>query len=195
LTETSRDSRSAGNKARRYGKLASGAFGTMLDTGLVVVGTLLVGLALATLLGGFGIAGATDLSTGAFLGSAFILAIVGLFALGVAAEGPLGRGRRLVGFNIWELGIGRAIAGFLVGLGLLVIHSFVERLLTDLPPIMQRGADGVYAAAVAGMVAVPLVGVPISLLLRSLPEQYESARRFDVLAIFLVWMIATMIGM
>jgi hypothetical protein len=195
LTETSRDSRSAGNRARRYGKLASGAFGTMLDTGLVVVGTLLVGLALATLLGGFGIVGDTDLSTGAFLGSSFVLAIVGLFALGVAAEGPLGRGRRLVGFNIWELGIGRAISGFLVGLGLLVVHSFVERLITDLPPIMQRGADGVYAAAVAGMVAVPLIGVPISLLLRSLPEEYERARRFDVLAIFLVWMIATMIGM
>lgn len=195
MTETTRQATSSRSRVRRYGKLAFGALGTMLDTGLVVVGTLLVSLAVATLLGGFGFFGELDLSTGAFLGSAFILAIVGLFALGIAAEGPLGRGRRLQGFNIWELGIGRAIAAFLVGLGLLVVHSFLVGLLDDLAPVMERGADGIYAAAVAGMVAVPLIGVPISLLIRSLPEDYARFRRYDILAIFIVWMFATMIGM
>lgn len=45
------------------------------------------------------------------------------------------------------------------------------------------------------MVAVPLIGVPLSLLIRSIPEAYSRFRRYDILAIFLVWMFATMIGM
>lgn len=181
---------------KRYATLAYGALGTMLDTGLVVVGTLLVALGIATLLGGFEIMGSLEgLSTTAVLGSSLILAIVGLFALGVAAEGPLGRGRRLVGFNIWEIGAGRAIAGFLVGFGFLLVHQFVTGLLDDLPGVLERGADGIRSAAIAGMVAVPLVGVPISILLRLVPDQYEWVKRYQYFSIFVVWVVATLIGL
>lgn len=180
---------------KHYGTLAYGAMGTMLDTGLVVVGTLLTSLGLATLLGGFGIGGEIDLSTGAFLSSALILGVVGLFALGIASEGPLGRGRRLIGFNIWEIGIGRAIAAFVVGFGFLILQGSLVGLVEDLPSVIQRGADGLHSAAVAGMVVVPLVGVPLSMLMRTVPEGYAWARRYEYFAIFVVWVAATLVGM
>jgi hypothetical protein len=40
---------------KRYAILGYGAFGTMADVGLMVLGSLLVGLALAVLIGGFGL--------------------------------------------------------------------------------------------------------------------------------------------
>lgn len=185
---------SAYDYAKRYGMLAYGAFGTMLDTGLIVVGTLLVGLGVSILLGGFDVFGSLpELSTGAMLGSSLILAIVGMFFLGVAAEGPLGRGKQLSGYTIWELGIGRSISGFLVGFGLLLVHSFVVGVIDDLPEVLARGAEGIHAVAVAGMIVVPLVAVPLSLLIRSVPDEYAWARRYQIPAIFVVWVIATMI--
>ncbi len=179
---------------KRYGSLAYGAFGTMMDIGLIVLGTLLVGLGVATLLAGFDLVGTLeDMSTGAMLGSALILAVVGMFALGLAAEGPLGRGRRLDGFGIWEVGIGRAIAAFLVGFGLLILDSLIVNIIADLPDVFARGSDGIHAVAVAGMIAVPLIGVPLSLLVRSLPDAYASYRRFDLPTVFVVWLITTLI--
>ncbi len=194
MTETLSQQGSVSALLKRYGVLAYGAFGTMLDTGFVVVGTLLVGLGISVLLGGFGLVGElSDISTGAMLSSALILGVVGMFFLGIAAEGPLGRGRRLSGFALWEVGIGRAISGFLVGLGLLLVHSFIGGFIDELPGVLERGSDGIYATAVAGMIAVPLVGVPVSLLVRSVPVEYEWARRYEIPALFLVWVIATMI--
>lgn len=179
---------------KRYGILAYGALGTMLDTGLVVLGTLLVGLGVTVLLAGFDLIGSiADMSTAALLGSSMILVIVGLFALGVAAEGPLGRGRRLTGFNIWEVGIGRALASFLVGLGMLVLYRVVIGFVDDLPVVFLRGAEGLNAVAVSGMVAVPLVGVPLSLFVRSLPDQYAWAKRYEIPVVFVVWLISTLI--
>ena len=80
---------------KRYGTLAFGAFGTMLDVGLMVLGTILVGLAIALLLAGFGLVDVIpeDLSTVAMLGSSLVIAVVGMFCLGVASEGPVGKGR------------------------------------------------------------------------------------------------------
>jgi hypothetical protein len=196
LTETAPSHQSGGDHLRRYWTLAYGALGTMLDIGLVVVGTLLLGLAIATLLGGFGIiVELEDLSTGAVLGSALILAVVGLFALGIASEGPLGRGRKLVGFELWEVGIGRAIAAFLVGFTLLLLDGFLVGLIEDLPEILERGSDGIHSAAIAGMVAVPLVGVPLSLLIRTLPDNYAWLRRHEFMGVFVVWVVATLIGL
>ncbi len=195
MTESTSPGEASLDNVKNYGTLAFGALGTMFDTGLVVVGTLLTSLGLATLLAGFGLVGDVEMSTGAFLSSALILGVVGLFALGIAAEGPLGRGRRLVGFTVWEIGIARAIASFVVGFGFLVLQGFLSRFLTDLPVVIQHGADGLHAAAIAGMVVVPLVGVPASLLLRTAPENSSWARQLEYPAIFLVWVFATMIGL
>lgn len=194
MSETVTNRESPVELLKRYGILAYGALGNMLDTGLVVLGTLLVGLGLTVLLSGFGVLGPIeDMSTVAMLASSLILIVVGLFALGVASEGPLGRGRRLVGFNIWEVGIGRALAAFLVGLGLLLAYRVLVEFVSDLPVVFMRGVDGLQAVSVSGMVSVPLVGVPLSLLLRSLPETYGWAKRYEIQAIFLVWLLSTLI--
>lgn len=194
MNEATSNTESPMEVVKRYGVLAYGAIGTMFDTGMVVLGTLLVGLGVTVLLSGFGLVGTIDeMSTPALLGSSLILVIIGLFALGVAAEGPLGRGRRLSGFNIWEIGIGRAIASFGVGFGLLLVYRFILGFIDDLPTVFSRGLDGVHSVAVSGMVAVPLIGVPLSLFIRSLPDEYEWARRYEIQAVFVVWLVTTLI--
>lgn len=180
---------------KRYAILAYGAFGTMADVGLMVLGSLLVGLSLAVLIGGFGLMDVTtqDLSTGEMLISAIVLAVVGLFCLGVASEGPLGRGRRLVGFKIWEVGIGRTLAVFVAGLLSLLLYEFIGGLLEGVPSPLFKGVEGFRVVGVAGMTVMPLLGVPLSLAARSAPEGYGWARQADIPVMFIVWAVTAML--
>lgn len=179
---------------KRYAILAYGALGTMLDVGLMVLGSLLVGLAVAVLLAGFDLVDVSQgLSTGAMLISAVVLAVVGLFCLGVASEGPLGRGRRLVGFKLWEVGIGRTLAVFGVGFGAILLYGLVSEFLDGLPRPLHQGAEGIRVVGVAGMTVMPIIGVPLSLLVRWLPVDYEWVRLADVPVMFVVWATAAMI--
>jgi hypothetical protein len=180
---------------KRYAILAYGAFGTMADVGLMVLGSLLVGLSLAVLIGGFGLMDVTtqDLSTGEMLISAIVLAVIGLFCLGVASEGPLGRGRRLVGFKIWEVGIGRTLAVFLVGFGSLLLYDLIGGLLEGVPAPLFKGVEGFRVVGVAGMTAMPLIGVPLSLAARAAPERVGWIRQADVPVMFVVWTVAAMV--
>ena len=178
---------------KRYATLAYGALGTMLDVGLMVLGALLVGLAIAVLLAGFELVDVSqDLSTGAMLVSSIVLAVVGLFCLGVASEGPLGRGRRLVGFKLWEVGVGRIIAVFGVGFAAVLAYGFITRFMDGLPEPLHKGVEGLRAVGVAGMTAMPLIGVPLSLLFRWLPTKYQWVPNADIPSLFVVWAIATM---
>ena len=176
---------------KRYLTLAYGAFGTMLDIGLMVLGSLLVGLAVAVLLAGFDLVDVSqDLSTGAMLISAVVLAVTGLFCLGVASEGPLGRGRRLVGFKLWEVGVGRVLAVVGVGFGALLIHGVIGGLLEGLPEPLHQGTEGIRAVGLSGLISMPLIGVPLSLLTRWAPVLPAWARRADIPVMFVVWAIA-----
>lgn len=178
---------------KRYSILAYGAFGTMLDVGLMVLGSLLVGLSIAVLLAGFELVNVIqELSTGGMLASALVLAIVGLFCLGVASEGPLGRGRKLIGFQLWEVGIGRTVAVFLVGLIALLVHGVISEFLQDLPEPLHKGAEGLRALGIAGMVVMPLIGVPLSLLVRWAPNGPPWLDRVEIPVLFVVWAVATM---
>jgi hypothetical protein len=193
MTETTAPKTSAFSMLRRYAILAYGAFGTMLDVGLMVLGSLLVGLSGAVLLAGFDVVDVGgELSTGTMLISAVVLAVTGLFCLGVASEGPLGRGRRLVGFKIWEVGIGRTLAVFGVGFGALALYGLATGFLDDLPVPLHQGTQGLRAVGVAGMTAMPLVGVPLSLVARGLPVDAEWVHRADVPVMFIVWAVASM---
>lgn len=180
---------------KRYAILAYGAFGTVADVGLMVLGSLLVGLSLAVLIGGFGLMEVTDqeLSTGEMLISAIVLAVVGLFCLGVASEGPLGRGRRLVGFKIWEVGIGRTLAAFIAGLIALLLYDFIGGVLEGVPSPLFKGVEGFRVVGVAGMTAMPLLGVPLSLAARSAPDDYAWARQADIPVMFVVWAVTAML--
>lgn len=180
---------------KRYAILAYGAFGTMADVGLMVLGSFLVGLSVAVLIGGFGLAEVMtqELSTGEMLISAIVLAVVGLFCLGVAAEGPLGRGRRLVGFKLWEVGIGRTVAVFLAGLISLLLYDFVGGLLESVPIPIYIGVEGFRVVGVAGMTAMPLLGVPLSLLARAAPDSYAWVRSAEIPLMFVVWTVAAIV--
>jgi hypothetical protein len=179
--------------ARRYAILAYGSFGTMLDVGLMVLGSLLVGLAVSVVLAGFDLVNVIqDLSTGAMLASTLVLFVIGLFCVGVAAEGPLGRGRRLVGFKLWEIGVGRIVAVLVVGLLFLLIHGLVEGPVEGLPIPITKGVEGIRAVGVAGMTVMPLIGVPASLAARWFPDGPSWVRTADLPIMFVVWVVATM---
>lgn len=196
MTDDTTTRPSAFAAVKRYAILAYGALGTMFDIGLMVLGSLLVGLSIAVLLAGFDLVDvAQTLSTGAMLISAVVLGVVGLFLLGVASEGPLGRGRRLVGFKLWEVGIGRTLAVFGIGFGALLLYELVVGLLEGLPSPLHQGTEGIRAVGVAGMTAMPLIGVPLSLLLRWVPVEYEWVHRTDVPAMFVVWAVAAMMAL
>jgi len=178
---------------KRYAILAYGALGTMLDVGLMVLGSLLVGLSIAVLLAGFGLVDvAGGLETAPLLISAIVLGVSGLFCLGVASEGPLGRGRRLVGFKLWEVGIGRTLAVFGVGFGALLVYGLITGLLDGLPDPLHQGTEGIRSVGVAGMTVMPLIGVPLSLLARGLPVEAEWVHRSDVPVMFVVWTVAAL---
>ena len=194
MTDTTTTQQSRWGLLKRYSILAYGAIGTMADVGLMVLGSLLVGLALAVLIGGFGLADVTtdDLSTGEMLISAIVLAVVGLFCLGVASEGPLGRGRRLIGFKVWEVGIGRTLAVFAVGFVAILLYRFIGGLLESVPSPIWKGTEGFRAVGIAGMTAMPLLGVPLSLAVRSAPDRIAWLRQADIPVMFVVWTIASM---
>jgi hypothetical protein len=178
---------------KRYAILAYGAFGTMLDVGLMVLGTLLVGLALSVVLAGFDLVNVVqDMSTGAMLASSLVLLVIGLFCLGVAAEGPLGRGRDLVGFKLWEIGLGRIVAVLVVGLLFLIVHGLIGDAVVGLPVPITTGVDGIRAVGVAGLTFMPLIGVPLALVARWYPEGPEWLPSTDVPIMFVVWAVATM---
>ncbi len=181
--------------AKRYGVLAYGAFGTMADVGLMVLGSLLVGLSIAVLLGGFGLADITieELSTGEMLISAIVLAVIGLFCLGLASEGPLGRGRRLVGFEVWEIAVGRVISVFAVGLIGLFLYGLVGGLLEGVPSPLFKGAEGIRAVSISGLTVMPLLGVPAAIALRFLPDRYAWGRHAEMPLMFVIWAVAAMV--
>lgn len=179
--------------AKRYAILAYGSLGTMFDVGLMVMGSLLVGLAVSVVLAGFDLVNVIqDLSTGAMLASSLVLAVIGLFCLGVAAEGPLGRGRRLIGFKLWEIGLGRIIAVFVVGMVFLIVHGLVGGAVEGLPVPVTTGVAGLRAVGVAGMTVMPLLGVPVALAARWYPDGPAWLRSTDVPIMFVVWAVATM---
>lgn len=181
---------------RRYGILSYGSFGTMFDVGLMVLGSLLTGLALSILLVGLDfVSRELELSTGAMLISSMVIAVVGLFCLGIASEGPLGRGRRLVGFKLWEVGVGRALAVFLTGLVVIIAYRLVAGLLEEVPGPILTAAEGLRTVGVTGMTVMPLLGVPLSIAARWLSAEQRWAGLAEIPVMFLVWVVAVMISL
>lgn len=182
---------------KRYAILAYGGFGTMLAMGLMVLGSLLVGLAVAVFLAGFDLIDqfVEGLSTEGLLASSLVILVAGLLFLGVATESPLGRGRRLVGFDLWEVGIARILAVAVVGLLMLFLHGFIERLLEDLPEPFFLAADGLEAVARGGLITMPIVGVPLSLLARHAAGRQQTFPDLELPVLFAVWVVTAMITM
>lgn len=166
----------------------------MLDVALVVIGSALLGLAIAVLLDGFDLVSiGLGLSTGAMLGSSLVIGIVGGFALGVASEGPLGRSRRSVGLNENHVLLARILATLVVGLILLAVRNLISEYLVELPVPFEIGADIIEATAVAGMTAVPLLAAPLAWWMRSGGFGSALAVDGDIPLMYFIWAVATMV--
>lgn len=182
------------SSTRHYLGLAFGTLGTMFDVALVVLGSVLLGLAVAVVLDGFDLVTiGLDLSTGGMLGSGLVIGIIGGFALGIASEGPLGRGRRLVGHTEVEIAAGRAIAAVVVALALVVARDLLAGFVTDLPRPFGVAVQSMQAVANAGMTVVPLIGVPLAWWARTGMLGRAAAVDGDIPVLYFVWAITTMI--
>jgi len=176
---------------RVYATVAHGAAGVTLDVGLMVLGSILVGLSAAVLLVGIGVVEISwELSTGGTFVSGVALALSGMLCLGIASESPLGRGGRLAGFGVWHVGIGLAACALLVGLAAMSIHRLVAGLVEGRPWPLRQGAEAIRAVGVTGMAAIPLVGVPLSVFVGGLRG---GAPRVNIPTLFAVWAVAAMI--
>ena len=163
MTETNSQAQpSTASQARRLLGLGLHTLGTSFDVGLLVVGTGLVGLAIAVLLDGFDVVeiGLSD-STGSMLGSGLVIAVFGAFALGVAVEGPIGYSSRRRGtFNDIEVAIAGVVGALVAGLVLVLIANYARGFIDELPMAFDFGVTVIHSAGRAGMTAGLFLGVP-----------------------------------
>lgn len=185
---------SAPTSFRFYLSLGIGAFGTMLDVALVVIGSVFLGLTAAVILDGFDLVTiGLGLSTGAMLGSALVIGILGGFALGVASEGPLGRGRRLAGFTEIQVLAARVVSVLVVGVLAVLLERYARGIVAELPLPFEVAAGALRAVGLAGLTVVPLVAIPLAWWARSGALGSVLAADGDIPLMYFVWAVATMI--
>lgn len=164
------------------------------DIALLVIGTGLVSLAAAVLIDGFDIA-SLDLTdgTGAMLGSALVIGVFGAFALGVAAEGPIGHRSYAWMYASGPVIFVRLVAVFGIGLLVFILGGVLPRFLDDLPQVFEMVIDVVRAVGLAGMTVVPLIGVPISAGLRYFYGREQWVEELELPLLYVVWLTAAII--
>ena len=182
------------NKAalRRYLILAYGTAGTIFDCGAMVLGSVLIGLGTVLTLITFGVVETSlENTTAALLASALVSGVVGLFLLGIAAEGPVGRGRRLVGFDLREIAAARAVMALVIGGLFLLAHGLIAGPAEALPAPIDPGVAAVRAVGLAGIVGAAFIGVPLAWGARR--RFGETMGEIEIPVIYTVWVIATMV--
>lgn len=167
----------------------------MADMYLTVLGSAIVALAAVVLLDGFDVVtlGMTN-TTGGMLATGIVIAVVGLFMLGIASEGPL----RSEGLETPEVNlvVARIVATVLVcviGLWAASALLSVSETTTTLP------LDGPFtyiititkAVAVAGIFVVSTLAIPASWVLRKFVP--SSTLGWDRLMILAVWFLAAFV--
>lgn len=170
-----------------YTRLYGRQVGIVGDMYLAVVGAALVALAVVVLLDGFGFisVGLTG-TTGALLGSGLVIAVIGLFALGVASEGPMTG-------SVYEwpeihMAIARAIGIIAVSTAGLIVASTIEGFFNDLGAAFVIAVDTLRVASRSGFfVALPLGVVGTYLLRVFVPG---SRGGWDRVALLGLWVVA-----
>jgi hypothetical protein len=127
------------------------------------------------------------------LGSGLVIGIVGGFALGVASEGPLGRGRRSLARPEAHILLARIVSVVLVGAILVFGAGYLEEFATDLPEPFGIGVEIIRVVGIGGLTAVPLIAVPLAWLVRTGRLGTAMAADGDIPIMYLVWAIATMV--
>lgn len=194
LPESDRDVTPSRPRFREYFSLFGHAVANAADIAMLVIGTGLVSLAIAVLLDGFEFASLelTD-GTGAMLGSALVIGVFGAFALGVAAEGPIGHRSYEWMYSTGPVIVVRLVAAFCVGLLAFSLAGILPRVFDDLPTVFDWVVDIVRGAGWAGMTAVPLIGVPASAGLRYFYGSEPWVEELELPLLYIVWLVAAMI--
>jgi len=174
-----------------YLRLVAGTFRTMLDVGMLAVGTALVALAIAVLGDAFDLFSiGLTLSTSALLGSSMVVFVVGAFALGLASEGGYGAPESVRGYPALETALGRLVGSVAVGLLLMVGAARLVDLVADLALPLRVGYEVIRAAGTAGATVVPLIGVPLAFGIGRIGN--GAARELELPLMYVVWALATL---
>lgn len=178
---------------RYYLRLAAGTFRTMLDIGMLALGTGMVGLALAVILDAFEIVDiGMPLSTTSLLGSSLVIGVLGAFALGIASEGGYGAPESVRRYPILEVALGRIAGAVLVGILLLVVSARLTEFVSDFSLPLRAAHAMLDAAGRSGAFVVPFLGVPASFAIRkALPGLV--GEELELPALYSVWAIATLV--
>lgn len=172
-----------------YLSLTAGTLRTVVDIGMMVLGTGLLVLALATFAETFELAETRlEVSTGAGLGALLIQLVCAGCAFGVASEGGYGSSDSVMRIPDGEVGVGRALSAFIFGLALLVGATWLAPTVESLSVPLRMAHEILASVAQAGAFVVPFVGVPASMMVRR-----TQARRFERAALFAVWVLATVV--
>ena len=163
----------------------------MLDLGLFALGAALSGMGVALVLAGFDlVARDSGLSTGAGLVTAMVLAVAGAFLMGIASEGPARRDNLVWVQNEVERALARVIASVLVGIILIFAAGYLRPLVADFPTPLTRGVDLMRSAGMAGLLPVPLVGVPLAWLVRRARSLGTDGVELELPLMFTVWVVS-----
>jgi hypothetical protein len=166
----------------------------MLDLGLFAVAASLIGLAAAVMLAALGLIEAEiELSTGPLLISALVLTVVGCFAAGIAAEGPVRRNRKIVGNSEIEIAIARALAALVVGALFLFAAARLEPLIDDVPFPLVMGIELFELAGRVGLWVMPLIGVPLALGVKLTELLGRAVEETELPVLFVVWVAGMML--
>ncbi len=162
----------------------------ILDVGLLVAGAALVGLAVVVVLAGLDLVAIRYAEgTGPMLGAGLVIAVVGGFALGVAAEGPIGRRVRRVEASDVERALVRAAATLVIGVGMLLLATFLRPFTAELPGPLEVAIDVIQVTGVAGLTAALVVGVPAAWGIRQVGGLPAWLKDLDEALLFVVWAI------
>lgn len=177
-----------------YLRLAAGTFRTMLDIGMLTLGTGLVGLAVAVLADALDLAGiGMPLSTTSLLGSALVIGVVGAFALGIASEGGYGAPESVRRYPVLEVAIGRVVGALVLGVLLLIAAGRLESFVAGFSLPLRAAHGMLEAVARSGVFVVPFVGVPLSFGIRRALEGSGLGEELELPMLYLVWTVATLV--
>jgi len=176
---------------RYYFRLVAGTFRTMLDVGMLAVGSALVALAVAVVGDAFDVFSiGLPLSTSSRLGSSMVVFIVGAFALGIASEGGYGAPESVRGYPALEIALGRLAGSVAVGLLLMVGAVRLTDLVAEFSLPIRAAHELVRAAGTAGATVVPLIGVPLAFGIGRVGNGVASVLEMPLM--YVVWALATL---
>jgi hypothetical protein len=179
---------------RYYLLLIGSTFRTMLSMGMLVVGTGLMGLAIAVFLDGFGIVEiGLGLSVGQVLGAFIVIGVSAAFAFGVATEGRYGTAALMARYPSLEVVAGRVVGGVVVVLLLGWIAGQVESIVADQALPFRAGQEMIRATGASGLLAV-LIGVPGVWALRQGLRRAGFDAEIELPALYVVWALFALVS-